>query len=343
MKFSLTSRELHPRRAFRIARPRRNPVCNVYLRVEGEGITGWGEASPNAYYGEDVASIMEKVTAAGDFIADLHPESAEDIAEAWERSWPLLYPSRAAQCALDLALWDWLARARGRSVAQLVWGEAPLPVPTFCTIGLSTPEELTEKVAEVRGFPRVKIKSDRAADLAAVRAVREQTSALLAVDANAAWDLQRLPALACELAALGVEFVEQPLAPAQDAELVRGAYALPLVADESCVVEEDIDRMEAHFDGFNIKLVKCGGLTPGLRMLRRGRALGCRVMVGCMLESSLLIAAGATLAQRSDDADLDGAWLLADDPFRGLGFEQGRLMPEPGALGFGVEPEAGLF
>jgi L-alanine-DL-glutamate epimerase-like enolase superfamily enzyme len=114
------------------------------------------------------------------------------------------------------------------------------------------------------------------------------------------------------------------------------------MADESCVVEEDVPRVAALYDGFNIKLVKCGGLTPAWRMALKGKALGKTMMVGCMLESSALIAAGAVIAQRTSYADLDGAWLIGDDPFRGWQFNRGILTP-PASPGLGVEPEAGLF
>lgn len=315
----------------------------MFLRIEDEGVSGYGEASPNAYYDETAESVAAKLHEARGFIESLQPRSPGDIAEIWRESWSHLRPSRAAQCALDLALWDWLARSGQRSVDELIWGVPAAPVSTFCTIGLSSPEELETKVAELREFPLIKIKSDAQADLTPVRYVREQSRAVAAVDANASWTADRVEGLAVQLAQLGVTFLEQPLEPKQNAQLARGAYALPIMADESCVTEDDVERIAPHFSGFNIKLVKCGGLTPALRMLEAGRRLGLKVMVGCMLESSLLISAGAVVGQRTDFADLDGAWLVADDPFMGLGFERGRLTPGAGAPGFGVMPEAGLF
>jgi len=148
-----------------------------------------------------------------------------------------------------------------------------------------------------------------------------------------------LPLVSRKLAALGVLFLEQPLSPASGEEMpgLLALSALPILADESCVTQEDVEAMPGRFSGFNIKLVKCGGLTPALAMARRGRALGLRTMVGCMLESSLLIAAGVVVAQLTDFADLDGAWLLRDDPFEGLPLRQGVLAPGTGP-GFGVEP-----
>jgi L-alanine-DL-glutamate epimerase-like enolase superfamily enzyme len=340
MNFKCANRELHPRRAFRISRGRKTAVRNVFLRLEHEGLTGYGEASPNAFYDETWEGVIARLEGARALITSLEVREVADIEAAWSAAWPLLAPSRAAQCALDIALWDWLARRKGVTVAELAWGEPPRPAQTFATIGLSTPDELAAKIEELRNFPWIKIKSDATASLETIQAVRQHTPALLAVDANCAWDGLDLAPLARTLAGLGVEFLEQPLPPARDAEL--GPMALPLFADESCVTEDDVAHVSEYFDGFNIKLVKCGGITPARRMVARGRAAGKKLMVGCMLESSALIAAGAVIAQRTDYADLDGAWLIGDDPFTGWRFDRGTLYP-PSGSGLGVTPEAALF
>jgi L-alanine-DL-glutamate epimerase-like enolase superfamily enzyme len=329
--------ELHPRHAFRIARPRLSGFRNVFVRVEEDGLCGWGEASPNAFYGETAESVTAKLATVSPHLAGLKIRSVADVERTWSALWPILAPSRAAQCAVDLALWDLLARRERTSVAELAWGSPAAPVQTFCTIGLSSAEELAQKLQELRGFPMLKIKSDAAADLEPFRTLREKSSALLAVDANCAWGEVDLCAISPELEELGVRFIEQPLAPGEESRLPRNCGCLPIMADESCVTLEDVENACAHFAGFNIKLVKCGGLTPGLRMLQRGRELGAQVMVGCMLESSLLIAAGAVVAQQADYADLDGAWLLRDDPFTGWSFEAGLLQP-PSGDGFGAKP-----
>lgn len=342
MRLTWVTRELHPRRVFRISRARRTAVCNVFVRIAHDGVTGYGEASPNAFYDETWEGVGAKLDAARDFVAALEVESVADIERAWAEVWPLVAPSRAAQCALDLALWDWLSRWQGVTASELAWAEPPEAVTTFCTLGLSAPDELGEKVEELRGFPRIKIKSDATASAEVVRFVRERSEALLAVDANCSWGGADIAAISGELARLGVAFIEQPLPPEKTARLGDVRSALPLMADESCVTEGDVDGAAGHFAGFNIKLVKCGGVTPALRMVRRGRALGRQVMVGCMLESSALIAAGAVIAQRADYADLDGAWLLRDDPFRGWLFERG-ILTSPDKAGLGIEPEAGLF
>ncbi len=339
MQLTWVTRELHPRRVFRISRARRREVRNVFVRLERDGIAGYGEASPNSFYDETWEGVGAKLEAAREWLARLEITSAADIDQAWEDGWPRLAPSRAAQCAVDLALWDWLGRREGKSVSELLWNQPARAVQSFATIGLSTAEELPERIAELAGFPRIKIKSDQTADLSTIEKVRAEHPALLAVDANCSWDAARTRLLAQRLAQLGVRFIEQPLPPG-DAESV--SCALPVFADESCVTEADVERVARGFDGFNIKLVKCGGLTPARRMVVHGRILSRQLMVGCMLESSALIAAGATIARFTDYADLDGAWLIGDDPFTGWTFDRGVLHP-PQTPGLGVEPEAGLF
>lgn len=339
MKLNVLTKSLHPRNVFRISRAARVQVQNVFVECRSGGVCGRGEASPNAFYDETAADVARRLQGAAAFVERLEIGSVADIGRAWRESWAVLVPSRAAQCALDLALWDWLARSRGVSVGELALGAPPRPVRTFCTVGISDAQELARKAEELRGFPLVKVKSDARADLAPAAFLREQTGAALAVDANCAWEAADLAALSRKLADLGGLFIEQPLPPALDARMPERLVVsvLPILADESCVGEADVERMPGRFSGFNVKLVKCGGLTPALAMLRRGRALGLRTMVGCMLESSLLIAAGMVAARESDYADLDGAWLLRDDPFEGTAFVRGVLTPGAGP-GFGVEP-----
>ena len=336
MEIKTAVHRLHPRGAFRIARKRTVPFDNVILRVEHDGVTGWGEASPHPYYGASAADVVRNLESLSGWLRTLSIRSVDDIAAAWKESWTQL-PDRASQCALDLALWDWLARKEGVTVTELAHGHAPRRVTSFATVGLSTKKELDDKIAQLRGFPRVKIKSDATGDLEPARRVKKELRTAIAIDANGAWSTSTLPALAGGFASLGAEFIEQPLRDAHDGDLTRGSYALPIIADESCVVEADVERLSRSFDGINVKLVKCGGLTPALRMVRRASELGMRTMVGCMLETSILIAAGCVAAQHTDYADLDGAWLIADDPCTGWRFERGVLHP-PQARGLGAEP-----
>lgn len=335
---------LHPKTVFRISRAERTEARNVFVRLGEDGITGYGEASPNAFYRENADDVQTRLLRAAPWIRTWKVRSVADIGRIWDEIWPLVIPSRSAQCALDIALWDWLARRENCTVCELAWGNRPHPVATFTTIGISTAEELATKITELQGFPLIKIKSDGGADMGPARLVCERTGAALAVDANCAWAEQDIPALAHQLAGFGVKFIEQPLPPAEDARMpeILAASPLPVFADESCVDLEDIARMPGCFSGFNIKLTKCGGLTPALRMLRRAQELGLQTMTGCMLESSALISAGAVVAQQTDFADLDGAWLVRDNPFHGVRYENGilhleeRIQPADSAIRYHV-------
>lgn len=315
-------------------------VQNVLVRIEdADGVIGYGEASPNPFYQETAADVDSRLRSVAAALATARVESIADIETFSAQFWPQLQPSRAAQCALDLAFWDLLAKRKKVSVTELALGAKPRAVKSCCTIGLSTPEELKTKVAELRDHPIIKIKMNARADLDTVRYIRSQTAADLVVDANCSWGSVDISAISGELKKLGVLFIEQPLPPEQNSRMpeVLARSALPVMADESCVLPENVAQMPGHFSGFNIKLVKCGGLTPALGMLREGRRLGLKVMVGCMLETGVLISAGAVIGQQTDYADLDGAWLLRDDPFVGIQFEKG-LLQLPDKPGLGVAP-----
>jgi L-alanine-DL-glutamate epimerase-like enolase superfamily enzyme len=207
---------------------------------------------------------------------------------------------------------------------------------TSFTIGLDTPEVVARKVREASAYPILKVKMGAADDRAVLSAVRDATDRPIRVDANEGWT----PADARErldwLAGLGVELVEQPL-PADQVEetrALRKTSVLPFYADESVHVAEDIPRLAGAFDGINIKLMKCGGIAEALRMIAVARAHGMKVMLGCMIESSLAITAAAHLSPLVDTADLDGNLLLERDPFAGATVTNGRLvLPEEPGLG----------
>jgi L-alanine-DL-glutamate epimerase-like enolase superfamily enzyme len=333
------AKSLHPRHVFRISRASRTQVDNVFLTLTQDGVTGFGEASPNSFFREDPLDVQSALAGLADYFRRQTLSSQTDIGRIWDELRDRLAPSRACLCAVDLALWDLWARLLGKTVGECAWGRLPRPVATSATLGICPPEEWPERIAEVAGFPAVKVKMDARIDTRLLEAIRARTGAALRVDANGAWDGIDIAAASTRLAGLGVEFIEQPLLPGADdrMEAVLRDSALPILADESCAVPEDVERLPGRFSGFNIKLVKCGGLTPALAMLRRGRELGLKTMVGCMLESSLLIAAGCVAAQAADYADLDGSWLLRDDPCRGLVLAGGRIVPSH-SPGLGAAP-----
>jgi len=260
----------------------------------------------------------------------------EDPADFWEAMCPALRgdgprdvptPATFPQCALDVAAHDLWGKLRGAPVWKL-WGLSleSLPVSDY-TIGIDAIEVMIDKLGEFPGWPIYKIKLGTPEDLEIVRSLRQQTDAVFRVDANCAWTAEETIRNAVSLKELGVEFIEQPLPP-DDWQGMREVYrgsVLPVVADESCQVEADVDRCAGYFHGINIKLHKCGGLTPARRMIARARQLDMQVMVGCFTESTVGISAIAQLLPLLDYVDMDGALLLAEDVATGVSVDRGRV------------------
>jgi L-alanine-DL-glutamate epimerase-like enolase superfamily enzyme len=196
------------------------------------------------------------------------------------------------------------------------------------TLGIDTPEKMVEKLKEMPDWPVYKIKLGTADDLGIIRELRRHTDAVFRVDANCGWTAEQTIEFAPVLKQMNVEFIEQPLPP-EDIEGARRAYeksALPLIADENCIIEQDVDRCAGRFHGINIKLVKCGGLATARRMVTRARELGLQVMAGCMTESTVGISALAQLLPLLDYVDMDGAVLLAKDIATGVRLDHGRCI-----------------
>ena len=320
-------------------------VQDTFVVQFGEaGQLGYGEATTNDYYAatletmaaavESVRPLVEQASLAndpgGERLAELLATVADRLAE---QPFPL--------CAVDMALHDLWARLQGRPLHAL-WGLDPQagPLSNF-TIGIDRVEVMVAKLAEVADWPIFKIKLGTANDLEIVRSLREHTDRPFRVDANCGWTPRQAIDLSGPLADLGVEFIEQPL-PRDDPgmEEVFRHSALPVMADESCITEADVERCAGRFHGINIKLVKCGGLAPGRRMIARARELGLRVMCGCMTESTVGISALAQIVPLLDFVDMDGAALLAEDIATGVQVVAGRRI-YPDRPGTGAELLAG--
>lgn len=330
--------KLHPvnlelRHTFRISHSARTHQPSLIVELQDGALSGYGEATATSYYGQSLEQMQAILEGLRSKIERSRWERAEDF---WELMRPNLEEHPFVQCALDVAAHDLAARRAGKPLYQY-WGlelrELPL---TNYTIGIGTIEEMVSKMKEVP-WPVYKIKLGTDHDLEIIRALRQHTNARFRVDANCAWTAQQTIDMAPELKSLGVEFLEQPLS-ASDAEgmaRVFKASVLPLIADESCQREADIDKCAGYFHGVNIKLMKCGGLTPALRMIQRAKELNLQVMVGCMTESSVGIGAIAHLLPLLDYVDMDGALLLKNDPATGVHIDQGSVH-FPAAPGTGV-------
>ncbi len=324
MKLILHQFDLPLRHPFTISRGSTSVQKTLIVELRDAGFSGYGEATANRYYGMTVDKMMAALESATTQIESI---DLKDPAEMWAALDPLLCHNRFAQCALDEAAHDLWGKLRGQPVYQL-WGLSPdmenLPVSNY-TIGIDETEVMLAKLREFADWPIFKIKLGTPRDIEIVRELRKHTDAVFRVDANCAWTAEETIRNANEMLPLGVEFIEQPLPADRWDEMrrVRGESPLLLIADESCLVEGDVDRCADAFHGINIKLVKCGGLTPARRMIARARELGLKVMVGCMTESTVGISAIAQLLPLLDYVDMDGAALLARDIATGVTVERG--------------------
>jgi len=325
---TLTTR--HP---FIIARGGNSDYRVVTVRLtDADGLEGWGEASPSAYYGETAETVLAVLKTLEPHL----PADPFDLDAAEARFARVVPKNGAARAALSGALHDLVGKRLGVPLYRL-WGldRRRTPVSSF-TIGIDSAEKTQAKVREARDYAILKIKLGTDRDEEILRTIRDVTDQPLRVDANAGWTRERALRMLPLLKEFGVEFVEQPLPP-DDLEgiaAVRRAGILPVVVDESCVVAADIPRVAEAADGINIKLAKCGSLREALRMIATARAHKMLVMVGCMIETSIGITAAAHFTPLVDAADLDGAALTVNDPFAGAVIGGGPIeLPDGPGLG----------
>jgi len=305
------------RAPFRIARGTRTSIEVVVVAVGDNGFLGRGEGTPTARYGETPDSVLAQIMAI-----------APAIRSGASRGTLLdLLPPGSARNAIDAALWDLEAKQAGMSLP-------PGPAVTSAqTLSIDTPSAMGAAALKLAKARLVKVKVDGNDPAACLRAVRASLPLTrLIVDANEGWTMAMLERMQPVLAELGITFLEQPLPAAEDTALARFKSAVPLCADESCHVAADVERLRDRYQFVNIKLDKTGGLTEALALLAAARAAGMGVMVGCMLATSLGIAPALQVAARSDYADLDGPWWLAEDRPGGLvvGDDGGITPPWPG-------------
>lgn len=329
----------HP---FTISRGTKTHQPTLVVELEYRGIKGYGEAPAISYYHIPVEKMIADLEEKKVFVEKF---AFTDPERYWHYLHHLFPQNSFLVCALDMAGWDLFGKLRQKPLYEL-WGLDPAKGPmTDYTIGIDTIDRMVAKMKE-RPWPIYKIKLGVPEDIRIMQALRAHTDAVFRVDANAGWTageaLEKIPLLK----ELGVEFIEQPLAK-DDWEGMKILYersSLPLIADESCVHEEDVEKCRGYFHGINIKLTKCGGITPARRMIQAARSAGMKVMVGSMNESTLGSAAIAHLLPALDWVDMDGPLLLAEDIATGIEFDEGkvRLSGRPG-LGIEIKPPPAIF
>ena len=308
---------------FVISRGSRTTAEVVVVELVAGAHRGRGESVPYARYGETVEGVLAAIEA-------LSPAVAQGLDRPGLQA---ALPPGAARNAVDAAFWDLEAKTSGKSVSRLAGIEPPRPVVTAYTLSLGEPEAMGRAAAEHAARPLLKLKLTGEGDLERVRAVRAAApGSRLIVDANEGWNAEHFERYAPALAELGVALIEQPMPAGRDDALAGMPHPVPVCADESCHTSEDIEALVGKYDVVNIKLDKTGGLTEALALVRAARAKGFRLMVGCMVGTSLAMAPACLLAQDAEFVDLDAPLLLAKDRQPGLRYDGSTVYPPKPAL-----------
>ncbi|MEN6385486.1 MAG: dipeptide epimerase [Phycisphaerales bacterium] len=299
---------------------------NVFIKIKRDGIEGFGEAAPNVRYGENPELTKQNILLSEKILEKFDWHNYNDIKTALDEQ---IKDQSCAKAAIDMAIMDWVGKSLKMPLYRL-WNLNPEKTPvTSFSIGIDTPDILQKKIANAEKYPVLKIKVGKDNEKEIIETVRKFTDKPLRIDANEAW-ISKEDALEKILwmQERNIEFIEQPM-PADmidETAWLRERVNIPIVADESVKQTSDISKIAPAFDGINIKLMKSGGLLEAANMIDTAQRLGLKIMLGCMIESSLAISAAAHLSPRADWADLDGNLLISNDPFQGVKVHNGKLI-----------------
>lgn len=338
MQLSFRPYTLQLRHAFNLARYQRTTTPGVQVTVQWQGMTGYGEASMPQYLGESIDSV-QRFLAQVDLSRFATPFLMDDIHQYLDTLSPA-YADRAAKAAVDIALHDLTGKLMGQPWYR-IWGLNPESCPhTSFTIGIDTPDVVRTKVEEASPYRVLKLKMGLDNDRQTVEVVRSMTQVPICVDVNQGWSDRHMALDMCHwLHQLGCLFVEQPFdkSDLESAAWLTQHSPIPVIADEACQRLPDIKRLEGTCHGINIKLMKCTGMHEAYQMATMARALGLKVMLGCMTETSCAVTAMSQLAPMAHYADLDGHLLITNDLFSGMQVVDGRIKL-PDAPGIGITP-----
>ena len=324
MKLSYKTYQLPFRHPFTISKGTKTHQPTLIVELDHFGFKGYGEAPAISYYNITVEKMVEDLERKRKFVEQF---AFSDPERYWHYLHHLFPANPFLVCALDMAGWDLYGKIKKKQLHQL-WGLNVADAPsTDYTIGIDEPDNMVSKMTEMP-WPIYKVKMGFENDVDVVANLRKHTNAEIRVDANAAWDLETAMIKIPILKELGITLIEQPLAKDHWAEM-RVLYEnspVALIADESCVGEQDVEKCAGHFHGINIKLTKCSGITPAKRMIAQARALHLKVMIGSMNDSTVGSAAIAQLAPLADYIDNDGTLLQTERVGEGVGFENGKFL-----------------
>ena len=295
----------------------------MIIKLECEGLWGLGEITEISYYGIRLEAIVALLRKHQDRLSKFNL----DTPQSFFQQISTLFPSQPFLCsALDCAAYDLYGKLNAQKTREYLELPTNVDLPdTSFTIGLDDPKSMQQKVLN-RPWPIYKIKLGTPHDQAILTAISGVTSSTLRIDANEGWDESQASSMVSMMSSMNVDLIEQPLAGSNHEGMnrLRSKSSIPLIADESCQKVEDVARCHTHFDGINIKLMKCGGITPAIEMIHEARSRGMYVMIGCMTESSIGISAAAQLIPLVDFVDLDGSMLIKEDIAKGVSFKEGK-------------------
>jgi L-alanine-DL-glutamate epimerase-like enolase superfamily enzyme len=324
LRIAVEPLDLPLKHTFTIARSSESVARSAVVRLRWNGLEGLGESAPSPRYNESVDSVT----------AGLTGRDLGDDPYAFERLLDGLTP--AQKCGLDIALHDLVGKDLDRPLWRLLGLDPSRTPKTSFTIGISPLGETLDKVREVGSHPVIKVKLGKGAEIETVEAIRSIYRGTIRIDANEGWTAQQSVNILAEMAKHDIEFCEQPIPAGSPEQLrwIRERSPIPIVTDEDSKDASDLPALRGCVDGINVKLVKCGGIRGALAMIHTARALGLKIMLGCMVESQILTTAAAQLSPLVDWADLDGPFLTARDPFSGITYDDGKIvLPEGPGLG----------
>ncbi|HEY5258151.1 MAG TPA: dipeptide epimerase [Candidatus Baltobacteraceae bacterium] len=334
--FSTSELELPLKHPFKIARGEVRVARTALFRLRWNGLEGLGETVPLSRYDESVASVRAYFESHPPYIDN--PYRLETILD------PAI--PAAARCGLDIALHDLIGKDLGKPLYELL-GLDPSKTPvTSFTIGISDPELTLKKVAEIGDHPVMKVKlgiGNAREEIALVELIRSHYTGTIRLDANEGWTPELAVEVLAEIARFDIEFCEQPIPAGNPAGLryIRERSKIPIVTDEDSRTVDDLPALIGCVDGINVKLVKTGGIRGALKMIHTARALGMKIMLGCMVESQISASAAAHLSPLVDWADIDGPFLTAQDPFDGIAYDAGKIVLND-APGLGITEKAAV-